>query len=112
MKYVFVDGSGNRYSFENGSVTYDPMTPERSSSGVYSGGAPFSRELDKKEVIGLVDVFERAIWSEKDHTDKRTMGSGTLFKRVGEEQVRYYFRMNSNSMKEIITYLSKFKEKN
>ena len=105
MKYAFVDGSGNRYSFENGMLEYDPMTAERSSSGFYSGGQPYSKELEKKDVIRLVDVFERAIWSSEDHTEKRTMGSGTIFKTVRGENARYYLKMNSDSMKEIQSFL-------
>ena len=106
MKYAFVDGSGNRYRFENGILTYDPMTADQSSSGMYSGDEPFSKGLEKKDIIRFVDVFERAIWSSEDHTDKRTMGSGTIIKIVGDEKARYYLRMNSDSMKEVQTFLA------
>ena len=109
MKYTYADGSGNTYRLDNAKLEYAPMTPERSSSGTYSGGDPFTIELEKIDLIKIIDVFERALWSENDHTDKRTMGSGTLFKKVGEETQRIYLRMRSNSMIEINSLLDGLK---
>ena len=38
MKIEYYDGSGNAYSLQAMQLTYKPMTPEMSSSGLYSGG--------------------------------------------------------------------------
>lgn len=46
---VYRDGSANAYRFaaagEGATFSYDPVTPERSSTGMYSGGDPRSGEL-------------------------------------------------------------------
>lgn len=51
------DGSGNRYTFRadgDGAVfEYDPVTPERSSTGRYSGGDPRSGRLDGDRLAAL-----------------------------------------------------------
>jgi len=109
MKYTYVDGSGNKYKLQNSKLTYIPLTPENSSSGTYSGGDPFVLELEKIDLIRLVDVFERALWSESDHSNKRRMGSGTLFKTVGEDWKRIYLSYGSTSINEIDAILKSIK---
>ncbi len=112
MVYTFVDGAGNKYRLDNGLLTYSPMTPEMSSSGSYSGGEPFSAELEKMDLVKIVGSFELAFWSDKDQTDQRTMGSGTLFKKVGDNSKRVYLKMRSESMKGINDLLNDIKERN
>lgn len=109
MNYSYADGSGNKYRLKDATLQYIPMTPEQSSSGTYSGGDPFTLELEKMNLIKLIDVFERALWSEEDHTKMRTMGSGTLYKKVGEESSLIYLRMRSGSMEEINALLKSLK---
>jgi len=101
MKYTYVDGAGNRYSLNDNQLEYNPMTPEMSSSGIYSGGQPFITKLEKIDLIKLIDVLERALWSKNDHTDKRTMGSGTLIKIIGNQRQSVYLSYKSNSINEI-----------
>lgn len=110
MKYTYIDGSGNTYKLLNSMLSYSPMTKANSSSGLYDGGDPFSKELTKEQLIGLIDVFERALWQEEAHTSKRTMGSGTLYKIVGDENSRIYLSMRSDAKNEIENQLKKIKE--
>jgi len=109
MNYTYVDGSGNKYKLANVTLTYTPMTPELSSSGTYSGGDPFTLELDKLDLIKLIGALELALWSEKDQTDKRTMGSGTIYKTIGEKSKRIYLKMRSDALKQINDLLKDIK---
>lgn len=111
MKYNYTDGSGNAYKLQNSSLTYNPMKPKMSSSGIYSGGEPFTIELEKQDLISLIDIFERALWSKQDHTDKRTMGSGILVKYLGDQKQQIYLAFRSDSLREIDDFLKRFKSK-
>ena len=101
MKYTFIDGSGNKYTLYNQILSYSPIKPRQSSSGIYDGGDPFERTLSKMDVLKLIDVFERSIWSDQDHSATRLMGCGTLLKELGGQSSSIYIKMNSNSLKEI-----------
>lgn len=109
MKYTYVDGSNNKYRLDKAKLEYVPMTPELSSSGTYSGGEAFAIELEKMDLIKVIDVFERALWSEGDQTDQRTMGSGTLLKSLGDESQKVYLKMKSSAMLEINVLLEGIK---
>lgn len=61
MKFSYSDGSGNYYVVDaDNMITYDPVTPAQSSSGFYSGGDPWSRELDADELTQLAALFDTA----------------------------------------------------
>lgn len=109
MNYSFTDGSGNTYKLQNAMLIFSPMTAKMSSSGTYSGGKSYTIALEKRDLIKIIDVFERALWSEDDHADQRTMGSGTLFKKVGEESQRIYLSFRSDSLNEINNVLRDLK---
>ena len=36
--YEYADGSANLYSLNGNTLSYDPVRPEESSTGTYSGG--------------------------------------------------------------------------
>ena len=105
MRYSYIDGSGNRYDFNDKSVKYTPMTPKFSSSGTYDGGPPFEKSLAPAKYAEIIEVFEEILSSNKDRTDLRTMGSGTLIKKEKEDSFRIYIRMNSGAMKRINSLL-------
>lgn len=54
---TYADGAANVYHFvaDSGGVRfeYDPMTPERSSTGMYSGGPPRAGHLDDATAAAL-----------------------------------------------------------
>ena len=74
----YYDGCGNGYKIRNNELKYEPMTPEQSSSGTYSGGDPKLIKLDKDQSSQLKTLFETAF--ENCSTNKnRMMGTGRLF---------------------------------
>lgn len=105
MKYMFVDGAGSKYILEKGILSYHPMKPENSSSGIYDGGTPQSIKVSKLAMIKFVDVIERSIWATDDHSEIRSMGSGTIVKTLDGSISTFYLRRNSKSMLEVESVL-------
>ena len=96
---IFADASGNSFHFLQPSpnataeFAYTPVTPERSSSGTYSGGMAASGDLTPTQV--------RQIWSGMrdlrddtgSHVKQRMMGTGSF--RVTEQGKQYDFIVGS-----------------
>lgn len=108
MQYNYISGTGNDYQIKDGFLKYIPMTKEYSSSGIYDGGESFRKELSKIDLMRIVDVLERAIWSSEDHIDKREMGSGTIIKRLGDERKMVYLKRNSDTNSEVMELMKSF----
>ena len=107
MKYIYYDGAGNKYEIQRLSLVYTPMKPAESSSGTYDGGEAYTKVLTKLDFIKFVDVFERAIWNEEDHSERREMGCGTVRKYLdGEVVSQVYLKMNSSPSEEIIDLIN------
>lgn len=109
MKYTYVDGSGNSYQIKDNHLKYSPMTADQSSSGTYDGGDPWSRELSKIDLMRIVDVVERAIWSTSDQIEHKAMGSGTIIKVLGDQRTTVYLSMRSESNEEVVALMRGFK---
>jgi hypothetical protein len=87
MKYYeYADGNGNRYTVTPSLLTYDPVTPERSSSGRYSGGEPARRNLTPLEYDSIYQLLEKAIHNRSVHISDRIMMSGAITTVKGERQ--------------------------
>lgn len=78
----YQDGSGNDFQFEGAqggvSYTYSPVTPERSSSGTYSGGKPVEGKLVAEHVVGLWKQLRELEAATEAHTGERAMGTGAF----------------------------------
>lgn len=83
---VYADGSGNVSRIERPGgdapvdFAYEPVTPEQSSSGTYSGGPPRSERLDPGDAR-IRDVWRQVERIEADlsiRTDARAKGTGAL----------------------------------
>lgn len=83
--YEFFDGSGNGYSFSKDSIFYDPVTPEHSSSGIYSGGEKASTSITVKEFKQLKKNFNSLVKNSSIHLDNRIMTSGLLRIKEGDQ---------------------------
>ena len=75
----YSDGAANAYHFrpdgDGAAFTYDPVTPERSSTGMYSGGDPRSGSL---QATALADLWQRVRALEANvavRGENRTKGS-------------------------------------
>lgn len=81
---TYADGSGNVYGFaaddDGVRFTYAPVTPARSSSGVYSGGAPVDLRLAADDPR-LAALWQQARALEADtaqHAAARNKGDGAF----------------------------------
>ena len=86
------DGSGNGFHFEQSSAggdtryNYSPVTPERSSTGIYSGGEPAAGTLDRERTAELWGRVRQLEMQTSLHTDSRDKGTGSfaLVTRAGK----------------------------
>jgi hypothetical protein len=92
---VYADGSANVFRFVADKVgvrfTYEPVRPEQSSTGTYSGGAPID-ELLAGDDPRLAALWEHARALEADtehHADERNKGDGAFTLTVGGERRRF-----------------------
>jgi hypothetical protein len=80
----YADGSGNvtrLWQDAGDTVAHfetSPVTPETSSSGTYSGGAPRSGDLTVEQVDELWRRVREMESESSIHADSRTMGSGSF----------------------------------
>jgi hypothetical protein len=78
------DGSGNAFQLEqkskseSASYAYSPVTPERSSSGMYSGGEPAPGALDGEAVARLWKRVRELEAATALHTEERGKGTGAF----------------------------------
>jgi acetylornithine deacetylase/succinyl-diaminopimelate desuccinylase-like protein len=63
---------------DEASWAYEPVTPEQSSSGTYSGGEPASGELPAEAIEALWAEVRAAIDDTGSHVDTRAMGTASL----------------------------------
>lgn len=78
LQYEYADGSGNVYLLTGGFLEYVPVTPERSSSGKYSGGEPKKVTVSDLEFGQLSALFEKAIANVSAHQANREMMTGLI----------------------------------
>ena len=97
--YEYIDGNGNVYAISSTTIVYDPVTPEESSTGTYSGGEPYFASLEPKQFTDLEQTFQKAMADTNGQTTQRTMGTGTLM--VLPAKITYIFGMNSAQKKSI-----------
>jgi hypothetical protein len=82
----YADGSANQYTFTQSaaggevSFEYDPVTPERSSTGSYSGGDPHKAQLaaDDPRIEELWSRVEKAEADTANHAPDRNKGTGAF----------------------------------
>lgn len=81
MTLNYADGSGNLYivvSHPKPHLSYQPVKPGNSSSGLYSGGEPVERDLSPEDVNALSDKVQAAINNPSVHIKERVKMSGAL----------------------------------
>ncbi len=81
---LYADGSANVYRFEATAAgirfVYDPVTPERSSTGTYCGGDPIDTRLALDDAR-IAEVWRHATLLEADpahHAADRCKGDGAI----------------------------------
>ncbi len=110
------DGCGNKYvlKLEEGKaiVKYEPMTIERSSSGFYSGGEPFEKDIEIKLFNQIAEIAMQAIKTKSSHIDKRIMGSGILTIEINNSKQKAILAPDSKIKENLEKLLGETKPKN
>ncbi|MBA2539927.1 MAG: hypothetical protein H0V17_09860 [Deltaproteobacteria bacterium] len=74
---AYIDGNNNTYEIGD-RLEYVPITPERSSSGSYSGGEPKSAALGAEQRARLISLLDQIAADTENLLDDRPKGSGTV----------------------------------
>lgn len=106
--YEYFDGADNAYILKKGSFLYEPMTPERSSSGFYSGGERIEKPLADDDFKQLLSLFEQAMNSKKEHIKDRLMDSGML--RIKDTKDNFILAPESEIKQKIEVFLQALKK--
>ena len=93
--YKYVDAMGNVYDLHPDRLIYDPVKPERSSSGMADGGDPAQATLTKVQYDELVSLFETAIADKSAHLQDRIKGCGSIYTERDGDKQGYFLRMDS-----------------
>lgn len=78
QSYVYADGSANRYIITPISIEYDPVTPEESSTGTYSGGDPKTVSISPEQFELIGQLFDKAVANKSVHIEDRMKTSGAI----------------------------------
>lgn len=109
VSVAYYDGSANEYHFRGGSVEYRPVKPEESSSGRYSGGAPFKRPLDGAMSAKIANAFNAAIDAKTAQISNRVMLSGVIAIQCGKESREWIIAPGSPELGAIETLMGELK---
>lgn len=106
MTYQYADGSGNVYRITHDSLSYSPVKPEFSSSGIYDGGEAKNMALTKDQYTEISTAFKAGFDNKAAHIDKRLMGSGSVSAfENGKTVHKFILAMNSKEKEQIETVL-------
>lgn len=76
--YAYIDGNNNVFEIFQTRLVYNPISPERSSSGEYSGGNPAQTALNSEQFENIEAKIKAVIKDKSHHLDSRPMGCGTI----------------------------------
>src|SRR5688572_24683607 len=76
--YKYADGSANVYVLTGTVLEFDPVQPEESSTGTYSGGDPKTVTLTTSQADSLRALMDQAFNHTAVHIPDRVKGSGRI----------------------------------
>jgi hypothetical protein len=105
----YSDQNNNRYSITSSSFKYDPITPNESSSGVYSGGDPVQVVLSREDYNNILNLAERIMETSEGKDVKREMLTSVLV--ISEEgKTRQAILKRSDERSELEDLLQELKQ--
>ena len=111
VSVAFYDGSANGYIFSQGTVEYRPVKLQESSSLMYSGGTPFKRPVDGPTYAKIANALNAAIDAKAVHIPNRTMLSGVIHIKCGDETRDWIIAPRSAELSAIETLMDELKKK-
>ncbi|WP_373548865.1 hypothetical protein [Haliscomenobacter sp.] len=112
LVYRYHDGSNNVWSIGNQKIVYQPVTPAMSSSGIYSGGEPFEKNITAAQFTEIEALLKAGVVNKTIHEDSRLKGSGMIVELLTDALVggTYLLPMRSAEKMAIEIWLGKLKE--
>ncbi|RLD83048.1 MAG: hypothetical protein DRJ07_07415 [Bacteroidetes bacterium] len=87
MILKYSDGNGNSYKIIKGNISFQPISREMSSSGLYDGGEPAQNKITKKNFKKVYLAFESIFKNKKIQIPNRIKTSGLLsMQEEGEDK--------------------------
>ena len=105
--YEYADGSANLYSLEGNTLSYDPVKPEESSTGMYSGGEPKTVQLTQHQADSIRLLMEEAFTHNTAHIQDRLKGSGAIYISADKTKKQFILEPGCEDLKKIEAVLRK-----
>ncbi len=86
ITYEYADGSANLYLLTEKELRYVPVTPEQSSTGMYSGGDPKTVTISSDQFNELKGLLENALTNTSIHIPDRMKTSGMITKTGSDKK--------------------------
>ena len=77
-EFDYIDGNNNIYHISPKLLEYQPITPDQSSSGIYSGGHAVKKHLNNEDYQLLINAVQTALNNHAIHIEQRLMGSAMI----------------------------------
>ncbi|MEM7049083.1 MAG: hypothetical protein AAF604_05465 [Acidobacteriota bacterium] len=112
---TFADGNGNRLRFwlapgdDSPRFTYRPITPENSSSGVYSGGTPRRGSLSNSQSDELMRAVLELESATANHAPARRKGTGAFILVEGDEAERRFLIQSGERLRRFEQLLESYR---
>lgn len=110
--YHYHDGSNNVWKIGPKHITYQPITPAMSSTGTYSGGEPYEKEISPEQYQALETLLKAGINNKAIHEEGRLKGSGMIVELITDHLAGagYHLPMRSAEKVAIEAWLKQLKE--
>ena len=105
ISFDYADGRGNLYHISPGLLKYEPVTPNESSSGIYSGGLPVTKILSPEDYHSLIVRIQTAIQNKVIQIDQNLMGSGMIEFYDNNQKTTVLLRQNAKEKQALELFL-------
>jgi len=106
--YHYADGNANVWVITDKNLEYKPVTKEMSSSGMYDGGKPFTKEITETQYKEIQALLKKGLSNTAIHIENRVKGSGAISEGVTPTVTvnSKYIQMSSEEKKAIEAWLN------
>ncbi|WP_421799396.1 hypothetical protein [Haliscomenobacter sp.] len=112
LVYRYHDGANNVWSIGPKKIVYYPVTPAMSSTGTYSGGEPFEKNISETQFTEIETLLKVGVAHKTIHENSRLKGSGMIVELLTDVLVgsTYLLPMRSGEKEAIETWLGQLKK--
>ena len=110
--YRYHDGANNVWSIGPQKIVYQPITPAMSSTGTYSGGEPFEKDISAAQFAEIEVLLKAGAANKTIHEASRLKGSGMIVELLTDALAggTYFLPMRSAEKTAIEAWLKQIKE--